>query len=112
MSKVIEMTDWIKIRDNGTLLYDIDLFSSEEADSIMVYLLDKIPWKQDVIRGRPLPRLNAWYSDPGLRYDYSGITHQGGTWTDQLIQIKGRVEACAVPISTNGLVPLLPDRSI
>ncbi len=89
------MADWIEIRDAGKILYDLSLFSSREADSIFAYLLDEIPWKQELIRGFPLPRLNAWYSDPGIRYEYSGIVQEGGTWTERLLQIKERVESCA-----------------
>ena len=89
------MADWIEIRDGGRLLYEPGLFSSGEADRVFAYLLDEIPWKQETIRGHPLPRLNAWYSDPGLRYEYSGITQEGGSWTDPLLEIKKRVESCA-----------------
>jgi alkylated DNA repair dioxygenase AlkB len=89
------MDDWIEIRDQGKILYRPNLFSAEEADSIFAYLLDVIPWKQEVVQGVPLPRLNAWYSDPGLGYEYSGVTQQGGIWTDQLLRIKERAEQCA-----------------
>ena len=89
------MVDWIEIRDGGKLRYDADLFSAEEADRILAYLLEEIAWKQEAIRGFALPRLNAWYSDPGLRYQYSGITQEGGTWTERLLEIKQRVESCA-----------------
>ncbi len=89
------MTEWIDIRDDGKLLYDPSLFSSDEANGILVYLLNDIPWKQEIVQGFPLPRLNAWYSDPGLKYEYSGVTQEGGTWTDQLLQMKDRIGSFA-----------------
>ncbi len=89
------MADWIDIRDDGKILYVVDLFTPGEADRILAYLLNEIPWRQEMVRGFPLPRLNAWYSDPGLRYQYSGVVQDGGTWTDRLLQIKERVESSA-----------------
>src|SRR5262249_35498002 len=44
------------------------------------------------VQGRPLPRLNAWFSDAGLRYSYSGVSHQGSGWPEELAAIKRRVE--------------------
>ncbi len=89
------MADWIDIRDDGKLRYDSCLFASGEADRILAYLLEDISWRQEVVQGFPLPRLNAWYSDPGLRYEYSGVTQEGGMWTERLLQVKERVESFA-----------------
>ena len=41
----------------------------------------------------PLPRLTAWYGDPGSRYVYSGIDNQPLPWTPALLEVKRAVEA-------------------
>ena len=42
-----------------------------------------------------LPRLQAWYGDPGCSYRYSGIELQPRLWTPGLILLKQQVEkAC------------------
>lgn len=59
----------------------------------------EILWRQDSIKifGRkvPLPRLTAWYGDPGATYSYSGILNQPQLWTDRLKQLKIQVESIA-----------------
>jgi alkylated DNA repair dioxygenase AlkB len=47
------------------------------------------------VRGNPLPRLNAWFADEGLRYSYSGLTHLGTGWLPELDAVKRKVEAAA-----------------
>ena len=91
--QAIKWNTGIEIRDEGKLRYDPSLFSPDEADDILAYLLKDVAWKQEVVQGFPLPRLNAWYSDPGLKYEYSGVTQEGGEWTDQLLRIKDRVQS-------------------
>ena len=55
-----------------------------------------INWKRDHIQmyGKhiPLPRLTAWYGDPGKSYTYSGITSQPNQWNEGLLYIKKKVE--------------------
>jgi len=56
-----------------------------------------IRWKQDSLKlyGKsiPLPRLTAWYGDPGAAYTYSGIKSDPNPWNDGLIHIKNRIES-------------------
>jgi alkylated DNA repair dioxygenase AlkB len=60
-------------------------------------LLETIEWKQDKImmygKELPLPRLSAWYGDNNKPYTYSGITLNPLPWTDELLQIKEKIEA-------------------
>lgn len=69
------------------------------SDSQALYsqLLEEIDWRQDTITlyGRPvlIPRLNAWYGEPGADYSYSGLALQPLPWTPALLDIKERVEA-------------------
>lgn len=55
-----------------------------------------IRWKQDSLRlyGKsiPLPRLTAWYGDPGAAYTYSGIKSEPNPWNDGLLHLKQRIE--------------------
>jgi alkylated DNA repair dioxygenase AlkB len=80
------------IRDGGTLYYDEAFFAKPEADALFQTLRSATPWKQEVGRGRPFPRLTAWYADPGLVYRYSGVTHHGTGWTPELLEVKRRIE--------------------
>src|SRR2546423_970044 len=82
------------LRDGGTVLYDTTFFAAE-ADALFRALRDETAWKQEVSRGRPFPRLTAWYADRGVDYRYSGVTHVGTGWTATLEAIRRRVEAAA-----------------
>jgi alkylated DNA repair dioxygenase AlkB len=72
-------------------------FSSAQADRLLQQLRDRTAWRQDTMRffGKevPLPRLTAWYGDPGSRYVYSGIDNQPLPWTPALLEVKRAVEA-------------------
>lgn len=89
------MPDTIPLRDGGTLLYDPIFFPPDEADALFRALRDATPWKQEVGRGRPFPRLTAWFAEVGVNYRYSGVTHVGTGWTPTLHDVKCRVEAVA-----------------
>jgi alkylated DNA repair dioxygenase AlkB len=89
------MNQWQDICDGGKLLYDAALFTLAEADTWFTWLRENVPWRQEAVHGRPLPRLNAWFSDAGLRYSYSGVSHLGAGWPPELLDIKDRVEAAA-----------------
>lgn len=89
------MVESTPLRDGGTLLYDGAFFPCAEADALYETLLRETAWKQEVGRGRPFPRLTAWYADAGLEYRYSGVTHVGGGWTPTLLDIKQRIEPIA-----------------
>jgi alkylated DNA repair dioxygenase AlkB len=86
------MADHFSLRDGGTLLYDASFFTPAEADGLFAELRAATPWKQEISRGRPFPRLTAWYADAGLSYRYSGVTHHAVAWTPTLRDIKTRVE--------------------
>lgn len=64
---------------------------------LLEYCLQKLPWRQDdiVIAGRtiPIPRLQNWFGDSDMQYSYSGITLQPLPWTEELLEIRGRVES-------------------
>jgi alkylated DNA repair dioxygenase AlkB len=86
------MAETTTIRDGGTLSYDPAFFEAQVADALFDRLLRNTPWREEVGRGRPLPRLIAWYADPGLTYSYSGVIHHALPWTPSLLEVKRRVE--------------------
>lgn len=86
----------IKLQD-AELLYHPAFYDKVESDKIFKTLLETIEWKQDKImmygKELPLPRLSAWYGDNNKPYTYSGITLNPLPWTDELLQIKEKIEA-------------------
>ena len=74
-------------------------FTEEESTAYFNALRATISWRQDAMRiaGRSinLPRLTAWYGDPGTEHTYSGILNVPEPWTPELADIKARVEAAA-----------------
>lgn len=109
---------------NGILLYSQSFLSTEMSNRALRYLLqnDKygenwvdwstistdeflrlkfsnIKWEQDNIclygKTTPLPRLTAWYGDPGKSYQYSGIAADPEPWNKGLIYIKKELEKIA-----------------
>lgn len=80
-----------EIADGGCITYYEDFFNKGVADALYEYLEKKVPWKQEKGKYAPFPRLTAWYSDPGLTYTYSGVTHEGIPWTDQLAKLRQRI---------------------
>ncbi|WP_199118911.1 alpha-ketoglutarate-dependent dioxygenase AlkB [Pedobacter sp. ASV28] len=85
----------IKLQD-AELLYRPAFYDKAESDEIFKILLETIEWKQDkiVMYGKelPLPRLSAWYGDNNKPYTYSGIRLNPLPWTDELLQIKEKIE--------------------
>ncbi|PJK13955.1 2OG-Fe(II) oxygenase [Lysobacteraceae bacterium NML07-0707] len=79
------------------------VFSANQADDYLRYLLADIPWQHDeaVIYGRRIvtARQVAWYGDAAFDYRYSGTSHTALPWTNTLLAIKTRVEACIAAIS-------------
>lgn len=81
---------------NGTMSYQKNLFDPDESKSFLDKLSATIHWERPLFRiyGKeyPLPRLTAWYGDPGTTYKYSGITNLPLPWTEELLLIKKRAE--------------------
>ncbi len=68
-----------------------------DADLQFPALLEETPWAQDAIvvfgRQRPIPRLEAWYGDPGRSYTYSGRRLEPLQWTPRLAELRDRCAA-------------------
>ena len=74
-----------------------EFFDLSQSDDYFQTLLAGVQWRQDAIKhGRKetqLPRLTAWYGNPGKHYSYSGIRMQPLPWNAPLLAIKQAVDA-------------------
>jgi alkylated DNA repair dioxygenase AlkB len=84
-----------ELRDGGWLFYTENFLAGPEADELLKQLQTEVEWRQERIYGRPVPRLNAWFADPGVPYAYSGLRFLGSGWPEWLLDTKHRVEAAA-----------------
>jgi alkylated DNA repair dioxygenase AlkB len=83
--------------DDGSI---VDLwhgvFTKQQAKQLMTDLDQSVSWRQDHIiffgKSVPLPRLTAWFGDPGFNYMYSGIQMAPTPWSPPLLEIKAEVE--------------------
>jgi alkylated DNA repair dioxygenase AlkB len=50
-----------------------------------------------------VPRLTAWYGDPGATYTYSGIRNEPHSWTVPLLELQGMLED-ATGVSYNSVL--------
>ena len=82
---------------DGTLRLYPRLFSVTESEGFLDSLKEEVDWRSERItmfgRSIVLPRLTAWFGDPGMSYTYSGISTRPDAWTPTLLRIKARIEA-------------------
>lgn len=74
-------------------------WASVSEDQLKEIPFRNIRWKQDHIRffGKtvPLPRLTAWYGDPGATYKYSGIQSDPNPWNEGLLYLRNMIESAS-----------------
>ena len=82
-------------------------FPTAEADRLLEQLIATTEWRQDSMKmfgeWKPLPRLTAWYGDPGTRYVYSSIVNEPLPWTAALAEVKDAAES-ATGVAFNGVL--------
>ena len=82
---------------NAEVIYYQNFFDGNESNQLFVELYETTSWNQEstILFGKQLklPRLTAWYGDPGKSYSYSQITMQPFLWTPVLINIKSKIES-------------------
>lgn len=82
---------------DAELYYDPGFLPTEEADALLQQLQQQARWRQDRIRlfGREhlIPRLQAFQSDAGIHYTYSGLRLAGDAWLPGLQPLRQRLEA-------------------
>jgi alkylated DNA repair dioxygenase AlkB len=70
--------------------------SVQESQQLFASLSETLAWEQSTIslygKSVKIPRLNAWYGDPGSRYQYSGTSFDPLPWTPLLLELKRRIE--------------------
>jgi len=89
----------------GVVHFAEGFYSPAQADELFARLKSEVAWKQETGPfGHPVPRLTAWYADPGVTYRYSGITNQPQPWTPLLREVKLHVGLAARPHRFNSLL--------
>lgn len=73
------------------------LCDAAEADALFRALCAETPWNDGSYsaagRRFSLPRLQAWFSDPGAAYRYAGNLHNSHPWTPRLSELRERIAA-------------------
>jgi alkylated DNA repair dioxygenase AlkB len=81
---------------DGDVTFFSQFFSEGDSDRLLDDLNRTTAWNQETIETEDtaiqLPRLTAWYGDPGRTYTYSSITMEPAPWTEPLLEIKARIE--------------------
>ncbi|MTI32453.1 alpha-ketoglutarate-dependent dioxygenase AlkB family protein [Xanthovirga aplysinae] len=81
---------------DAEVIYFPHLFSIEESLNFYKVLMEKSVWKQETLKlfGKKIlvPRLSAWYGDPGAKYTYSGVIHNPLPLYEKLVLIGKKVE--------------------
>lgn len=102
----------LNLPDADVTYYD-NFFSVENSDRLLDSLINQIQWKQNTIRfyGKesPVPRLEAWYGDPGMSYSYSGIRMDPLPWTEDLLEIKKIIEPVSMTTFNSVLINFYRD---
>jgi alkylated DNA repair dioxygenase AlkB len=84
---------------DDSVSYDAEFLSPHDADAALAAVAVEVAWRQEHMRmfGRAvaLPRLTAWYGEPGAAYVYSGILNAPQALTPALQALRARVEAAA-----------------
>lgn len=95
-SKNLFPTYGINKIDNGEFIYLPHFFNKLESDKYFSTLKNNILWKQESMNmyGKRVdfPRLTSWYGDNDKPYSFSGITLAPNPWSEDLIEIKKRIE--------------------
>jgi len=80
----------------GEVTFHPHFYSGVEADGFFKILQERLVWQQEPIWmfGKQVlqPRLTALYGDPKVSYGYSGIAMEALPFTEELMQIKNRLQ--------------------
>lgn len=79
--------------------YRADFLPVQKATESLDELLTETPWVQPelMMYGKKVkvPRLTAWYGDPGATYVYSGVKNSPLPWTQMLSTLREEVQDAA-----------------
>lgn len=83
-------------RDSLDVEYWADFLAPAKAADVLGELLAETPWAQQELtmygRRVKMPRLTAWYGDPGATYVYSGVRNSPLPWNESLRGLRANVE--------------------
>ena len=75
-----------------------------EQLALMTRLQQELAWEQPDImvfgQRNPIPRLNAWYGDPGCHYGYSGHRLPLHDWHPALAELRQRLQAGGLRVNS------------
>jgi len=98
---------------NGEYVYYTNFFTKDESDLLLKKLRETILWKQESMNmyGKKIdfPRLTAWYGNNDKPYSFSGITLQPLPWTNEILEIKSKIETIAETVFNSVLLNLYRD---
>ncbi|WP_461519514.1 alpha-ketoglutarate-dependent dioxygenase AlkB family protein [Porticoccus sp.] len=98
---------------DGVLRYWPSLIPPLEASRMQALLQSQVAWEQSEItiagQRRKIPRLNAWYGEPGADYSYSGRLFRALPWLPELAELKQLVERITGAAFNSALVNLYRD---
>lgn len=86
-------------RPHPELEYHPAFYGEEQGRQLLQSLCTQVTWQTDhfMAFGRriEIPRLQAWYADPGIRYSYSNNLLQTLAWLPELTALREQIElAC------------------
>ncbi len=98
---------------DSCIIYYPEFFSLEESDQYFKSLLDSVEWQQDniILFGKQFkqPRLTALHANNNQPYSYSNITMVPKAFTNDLLEIKAKVEFVIATNFTTCLLNLYRD---
>ena len=93
---------------DASIFYYPQFFSKQKSNFYLNRFIDSVQWKQNTIKmyGKEslVPRLEAWYGEPGKNYSYSGIMMQPISWTSELLEIKKEIEKVSKTVFNSVLI--------
>ncbi len=82
--------------EGGELFYFPQFLTREESQYYFEELFASTKWQEKEIKIfgklRPQPRLIDWVADDGLSYSYSGLRLEPHSWSQDLMEVKKRLE--------------------
>lgn len=79
--------------------YHPRLFGQQESASLLKTFIAETSWAQETVQmyGKMIktPRLTAWYGDSGKSYTFSGNKYYPIPWTQELLNVKAKIEPIA-----------------
>ena len=90
----INRKNWLPF--DGTVIYYGPLWTEEQANIYLNRLLNNIEWRKDELMmfGKKIvtKRKVGWYGEKPFKYTYTNSTKEALPWTEELLELKSRIE--------------------